>query len=63
MSRLPDTFIVICKDSTFEPRQYILTTRKVFSTKEEALDYAATCAASREPLVIPGDFRNLRFYE
>ena len=59
MSRLPDSFIVICK----ERGAYVLTTRRVFSTSEEALAYAGTCSDSRDPLVIPGDFRGLRFSE
>jgi hypothetical protein len=51
-----DTYIVICK----EQGTYILVTREVFVTKEAAEAYRDTCSPSREALVIPGDFRNLR---
>ncbi len=58
-NRAPDTFVVICKDEG----GYVLTTRRVWADRAEAQRYAETCAPSREALVVPGDFRNLRFDE
>ena len=55
--RSADCYIVVCKDQG----AYVLTTRQTFETKEEAERFAATCSESRAALVIPGDFRNLRF--
>lgn len=41
--------------------KYTLATRTVFPTEEMAIAYTRPIQAVREPLVIPGDFANLRF--
>ena len=51
-----DTFVVICK----EQGEYILATRRVFQTLEDAACYAAAIADSRDPMVIPGRWTQLR---
>lgn len=56
MIRDVDTFIVVCRENG----RYVLTTREVFQSQGAAQVYADTCSASREAMVIPGDFRNLR---
>jgi hypothetical protein len=56
-------FIVICRDDR-EPDgtqgRYALATRQVFHTEEDATKYAEGISSSREPLVIPGQFDQLR---
>ena len=56
MIRSPDTFAVVCTDQGV----YYLATREIFTTRDAADTYAATVNESRKPLVIAGDFRNLR---
>lgn len=51
--------IVICRDRG----KYELATRTVFEDETAAETYAATISTSRDPMVIPGDFTNLRFNE
>ena len=56
-------FIVICRDDRNEdgtPGAYALATRTLFPNKATALLYAQGLSASREPLVVEGDFNNLR---
>lgn len=52
-----DEFVVICKDGG----KYVLATRLVFKTEEEAKKYANTCDKSRAALAVPGRWRQLRF--
>lgn len=57
-------YITICREDRQEdgtPGSYVLATRQVFDTLEEAQRHIEPISASREPLVIPGDFANLRF--
>lgn len=59
-----DKFIVICRADTLEdgsPGPYVLGTRTVFDDEEQARGYAQGIAPGREPLVVSGDFRGLRF--
>ena len=56
-------YLVICRadvifDGTSGP--YVLATRQVFPTREQAAEYAATIAHSREPIVVEGRFHQLR---
>lgn len=59
-----NTFIVIAREDR-EPDgtqgRYTLATRQVFHIEEEATKYAEGISSSREPLVIPGRFDQLRF--
>lgn len=60
------TFIVICRaDRTPEgqPGRYELATRTVFETEPAANSYAATLSPSREPIVVPAEWAQLRFGE
>ena len=60
-----ETFVVICRDD-FTPGAdqkgpYLLASRQVFASAEDARDYARGISPSREPLVIVGDWLNLRW--
>lgn len=58
------TFIVICKANPAEGApelRYELATRRVFATKVEGENYAKGINVGREPLVVAGDWRALRF--
>lgn len=50
-------FVVICKDMG----EYVLASRRVFVTLRGAEAYAATIDASREPMIIPGKWSELRW--
>lgn len=56
-------FIVICRNDRVGRRKgaYQLATRRVFSTRKAAVDYAEGISPSRQPIVVPGDFSQLRF--
>ncbi len=58
-------WIVICRGDSDGGQlgAYELATRTVFVDAESAAVYAATIAASREPMAIPGRFDGLRFGE
>lgn len=61
---MKDSFIVICRaDRTPEgqPGRYELATRTVFETEPAANSYAATLSPSREPIVVPAEWTELRF--
>lgn len=61
-----DTYIVICRadrNADDSPGEYVLATRQVFLSPEDAGAYARTGADSREPLVIAGRFGGLRLPE
>jgi len=58
----PD-FIVVCRSDRTpdgEKGEYVLATRRVFTSREVADHYAATINPSREPLVIRGRWFELR---
>ncbi|HEY7192868.1 MAG TPA: hypothetical protein VH439_03930 [Gemmatimonadales bacterium] len=60
---MPDSyFIVVCRADRTGRRKgpYVLATRRVFATPDEANEYAGTINASRQPLVIEGRFGQLR---
>jgi hypothetical protein len=44
----PEQFLVACRDGG----EYFLATRTVFTSREEAQQYAATISLAREPIVI-----------
>lgn len=57
-------FIVICRADRQEDGtkgDYELATRRVFESQIAANKFAAGISSSREPLVILGEFDNLRF--
>lgn len=54
-----DEYIVICKDE--EQPVYRIATRQVYRDLKEAHAYWQTIALSREPRIVTGDFRHLRF--
>lgn len=57
-----DKFLVVCTDDKRGGKSaYYLATRRVFNTYDEAEKYAATISESRDPVVVEGDFANLRF--
>lgn len=61
---MADSYIVVCRldrDKEDVPGNYAIATRRVFKTRIQAEKYAATVAQSREPIVVEGDFANLRF--
>lgn len=60
---LPSQWIVVCRADKIGRRKgpYVLTTRRVFPTEDEAKTYAQTINASRQPLVVEGRFHQLRF--
>ena len=51
------SFTVVC---TEDGHGYVLATRQTFATREDAEEYAATCAPSRTPLVVEGRWAQLR---
>jgi hypothetical protein len=55
-------YIVICREDSVDgrPGEYTLATRRIFSSKVEAIDYAWSINASRYPLVVSGRFVSLR---
>ena len=55
---MPWCFVVICKAEG----QYLLATRRVFETREEAEAYARTVSESRDPIVVEGRWGQLRFF-
>lgn len=57
------SYIVVCRADRVGQRkgQYVLTTRHVFGSRDEAEKYASTVAASREAIVVEGRWRLLRF--
>lgn len=61
----PDMYIVICRgdydDYAHRAGEYVLATRRVFTTREAAAAYADTINHSREALVVAGNFDTLRF--
>lgn len=61
---LPDeTYLVIARDDRQpdgEKGRYSLATRRMFATETEASDYAVGISSSREPLVVPGCYSQLR---
>lgn len=59
-------YVVICRgdadpSSEFKHGEYELATRTVFPTKDAALGYARTIAESRQAMVIPGRWAELRW--
>ena len=60
-------FIVICRedkdpyDGEAGKGRYTLATRQVFLSEKDADEFAKGINSSREPLVIPGRFHELRF--
>lgn len=59
-------FIVIAREDRKEDNslgRYILATRRVFYSEEAALGYADSLGQSRDAVVIPGRFHELRFYD
>jgi hypothetical protein len=64
---MSEEFIVICLDDNLgterdrQPQRYVLATRRVFTSWDDAQHYASTVATSRLPMVIPGAFDQLRF--
>jgi len=60
---LDEAFVVIAREDRTPvgtPGRYTLATRTIFKTVEEAEEYAAGISPSREPMVIPGRFNQLR---
>lgn len=61
------TYIVVCRgDRDTEdspPAPYELATRTVFVSREKAEEYAAGVARSRDPIVVMGRWKGLRFGE
>jgi len=58
-----EAFVVIAREDRQEngsQGRYTLATRAVFKTEQEAKDYADGISSSREPMVIPGRFKQLR---
>jgi len=61
-----DLFVVICRadrDIGGNPGEYVLTTRRVFNTREDAQRYADGCAPSRDAIVVSGRWHQLRLGE
>jgi len=60
---LDEMFVVIAREDRTPvgtPGRYTLATRTIFKTVKEAEDYASGISTSREPMVIPGRFNQLR---
>jgi hypothetical protein len=58
-----EAYIVIAREDRTPlgtPGRYTLATRAIFKTAEEADEYAAGISPSREPMVVPGRFNQLR---
>jgi hypothetical protein len=60
-----ESYIIICRSDAGEGQKgpYVLATRTVFETDLAATCCLATIAACREPLIIAGNWRGLRFDE
>lgn len=58
-----DRWIVICRTDKIGARKgpYVLATRQVFNTENDAKQYSYTISQSREPLIVSGPWRTLRF--
>ena len=56
-------YVVICRADRVgnKPGNYVLATRRVFTSKRTAKAYAAECSPSREAIVVDGRFTELRF--
>ena len=56
-------YVVICRADRvgFRKGPYVLATREVFPTLARAEAYARTVNGSRQPLVVEGRWRELRF--
>jgi hypothetical protein len=64
MSFPSSDYIVICRADRKDdgsPGDYELATRTVFPIKEDAEKYASGISTSRDPIIVPGHFRYLRF--
>jgi len=63
-NNLPDEVYVVIAREDRQPDgsqgRYTLATRAFFKTEEKAKDYAVGISSSREPLVIPGRFNQMR---
>ena len=59
---MTEQYIIICRDdgTADQPGPYILATRRVFTSRADAEDYARAFAHSREPLVVGGRWGQLR---
>lgn len=58
-----ETYLVIAREDRLpdgEKGRYTLATRRVFETEAAATDYAVGISSSREPLVVPGCYNQLR---
>ena len=58
-----ETYLVIAREDRQpdgEKGRYTLATRRVFETEAAATDYAVGISSSREPLVVPGCYNQLR---
>jgi hypothetical protein len=57
-------YVVICRDdvdANGKPGHYTLATRQMFKTYERANEYCDGISSSREPLIIPGRWADLRW--
>lgn len=57
-------YVVICREDRKPDGtkgRYVLGTRTVFTNEEQAECYAKTIHGSREPIVVPGRWEDLRF--
>lgn len=56
-----ESFVVICRADREErkPGRYLLATRLVFPTREEAEKYRKSIAVSRQPIVVEGRWNEL----
>jgi len=59
-----ETFIVICLDDSppddDRPGPYVLASRQIFITREVATTWARGLSQARRPLVVGGDWTDLR---
>lgn len=55
-----ETYTVICRDDRLGGLHYVLGTRQVFTTEAAAQAYADTIDRSREPIIVPGRWNQLR---
>lgn len=64
MTATESSYVVICRDDVKpdgSPGDYVLATRRVFENAKLAQEYAGSINASRAPLVVEGDWKNLRY--
>lgn len=57
------TYVVIAREDRSPdgtPGRYTLATRRIFLAEEAAKRYSVGISPSREPMVVPGDWRTLR---